>query len=435
MFTWYTYAQVSRVYACTYPCTSPQERTSVTQSRARRRLARLFDGAGNPRRKSGRGERAHGTTRHDTIITTLGAIRLSRTVEPWPSERLVQVSRHFAVRRPYRLQRLRLAPDSRLIVDEWRLADVDATSPPALAVPWHVAAVTFLAWRRELRRFPAFSRGAELYGVRANACKRDGQSYERRAAATLLPPRPRDKKTSTIFGVDGRGCAYIRTAQLRKIASAGGMERRKEGKQDERAGSRAAGRSAPSPDARSSTWRGRVVVAYATAPPSPGARGPREYVRKDVRASPRPRWSAGEGGTPPLTHAAHGMKTRLDEGVSDVPAGLLTLDVSSTLLSLLVSVLASDISSRANHSKTLGNPRFHGENSRCARSHCLYDEERWRLAWVTWHLVKPQSGSSTRRPAPPRSTTRVATHTRPRDSRWWYSTLHLVDVSFFLLVL
>lgn len=112
------------------------------------------------------------------------------------------------------------------------------------------------------------------------------------------------------------------------------------------------------------------------------ARGLREYARKDERASPRPWYSAGEGSLPLLAHAAHGMKTRLDL-VSDVPAGPLTLDVSSMLLSLLVSVLASDISSRANHSKTLGNPRFHGENSRCARSYCLYDEERWRLAWVT----------------------------------------------------
>lgn len=134
--------------------------------------------------------------------------------------------------------------------------------------------------------------------------------------------------------------------------------------------------------------------------------------RRSVVAVRRGRAGKGVGLPPPHTRRVHGMKTRLDEDVPDVPAGMsLTLDASSTLLSFLVSVLASDISSRANHSKTLGNPRFHGENSRYARSHCLYDEERWRLAWVTWHLVKPQSGSSSRRPAPAPETTRVATYT------------------------
>lgn len=115
--------------------------------------------------------------------------------------------------------------------------------------------------------------------------------------------------------------AYVRTAQLQKIIG--------------RAGGRPA--TAPSPNARHDTARhemrhdravtSRVCASYAMArgifssslssSPSccrPGAS--REFTYAD-RASSRPREFAGG---PQHTHAAHGMKTRLDEGVSGIPA-------------------------------------------------------------------------------------------------------------------
>lgn len=106
----------------------------------------------------------------------------------------------------------------------------------------------------------------------------------------------RDKKTATIFGDDGRGCAYLRTTQLRKVLLLDGwMDGWKEGRQagrtDERAGDRLVGRSVGGAEARGAvarrargtTWRGRVVMtrhrayaAYTTArgrhPGSPGVR-------------------------------------------------------------------------------------------------------------------------------------------------------------------
>lgn len=70
-----------------------ETRTSVT------RVAR--SSTSRELRSSAEGTDDGRTVPRDTIITTLGAIRLPRTVEPRPdSQRLVQVSRHFAVRPP-----------------------------------------------------------------------------------------------------------------------------------------------------------------------------------------------------------------------------------------------------------------------------------------------------------------------------------------------
>jgi len=102
---------------------------SVTQSRARRRLE-IVRGSWEPRRS---GRRAHGTTRHDTIITTLDAIRLSRTVEPWSAKRPTSRSSFPPFcRAPVRIVSNVYASRARLPSGRrrWRLANVDAASPP-----------------------------------------------------------------------------------------------------------------------------------------------------------------------------------------------------------------------------------------------------------------------------------------------------------------
>lgn len=31
--------------------------------------------------------------------------------------------------------------------------------------------------------------------------------------------------------------------------------------------------------------------------------------------------------------------------------------------------------------------KFFNDKSHCTRPYCLYEKQRWRLAWVTWHIV------------------------------------------------
>jgi hypothetical protein len=231
-------------YACVYVSifllarSVPYVCYAVARARAHaRRRLEIVRGSWKPCRKSADERRAHGTTRHDTIITTLDAIRLSRRGplnrgQPNATAFKFPAILHPSARsptRPHRRQRLRLAraAPARSSTARWRLMDVDAASPPTTAIARYVAAATFLTRRRELWQFPAFSRGAEMYGVQTNESERDGEWRRRRRSS---PGRSKKKHPPSLatMGEDVR--TYVRRS-YEKFTS----EERKEGSRQRQA--------------------------------------------------------------------------------------------------------------------------------------------------------------------------------------------------------
>lgn len=149
---------------------------------------------------------------------------------------------------------------------------------------------------------------------------------QRRSSLPLVPREAHAiRKHPPSLPTMGEDCAYIRTAQLREISPDGRKEGRQAGRQG-RAVGRSVGRArrrrptrgVPHGAAASFTTR-HIVRAYTAARPSPGIPGStRGRTNERRRRRDNRRGREGEEASPPLAHAAHGMKTRLDEGVSDV---------------------------------------------------------------------------------------------------------------------